>query len=74
MNINMRTFLSYIFQFSLEWKTFQIKVVEKIKTYTLCSKNICPKIVPFWDKMEKYYKAGQSTDDNMAHAHCILAT
>jgi len=22
----------------------------------------------------KYYRAGQSTDDNMAHAHCILDT
>ena len=24
--------------------------------------------------MEKYFTAGQATDDNMAHAHCILYT
>jgi len=24
--------------------------------------------------MEKYYRAGQATDDNMAHAHCMLDT
>jgi hypothetical protein len=74
MNINISTFLSYLNQFSLEWKMFQAKVVEKIKTYTLCSKNIFPKIVPSWDKVEKYYKAGKATDDNMAHAYRILAT
>jgi hypothetical protein len=26
------------------------------------------------DKVEKYYTAGQATDDNMAHAHCVLDT
>ena len=25
-----------------------------------------------WDSAEKYCRAGQATDDNMAHAHCIL--
>jgi len=26
-----------------------------------------------WDNVEKYCRAGQSTDDdNMAHAHCML--
>ena len=24
--------------------------------------------------MEKYFTAGQATDDNMAHAHCMLDT
>jgi len=23
-------------------------------------------------KCRKYYRAGQATDDNMAHAHCML--
>ena len=27
----------YLAQFFLEWETFQIKVVEKIKTHILCS-------------------------------------
>jgi hypothetical protein len=26
------------------------------------------------DKVQKYRTAGQSTDDNMAHAHCMLYT
>ena len=26
------------------------------------------------DKVEKYCRAGQATDDFMAHAHCILDT
>ena len=24
--------------------------------------------------MEKYWRAGQATDDNMTHAHCMLGT
>jgi len=32
------------------------------------------KIVPLSDNVEKYYRAGQATDDNMAHAHCLLDT
>jgi len=27
-----------------------------------------------WDNMENYVTAGQATDDNMAHAHCMLHT
>ena len=30
-------FLSYLAHFFLEWEMFQIKVIEKIKTYVLCS-------------------------------------
>jgi len=26
------------------------------------------------DNVEKYCRAGQATDDNMAHAHCMLDT
>ena len=25
-----------------------------------------------WDDVEKYSRAGQATDDNMAHTHCML--
>jgi len=28
----------------------------------------------WWDNMEKYCWAGQSTVDNMVHAHCMLDT
>ena len=24
------------------------------------------------DNVEKYFRAGQATDENMAHAHCML--
>jgi hypothetical protein len=27
-----------------------------------------------WDNVEKYSISGQATDDNMAHAHCVLDT
>jgi len=27
-----------------------------------------------WDNVEKYCRAGQTTDDGMAHAHCMLET
>ena len=26
----------------------------------------------FWDSVETHFRAGQATDDNMAHAHCML--
>jgi len=48
-------------------------IVEKIKTHILFSiifffrKSYC-----LWDK--KYCRAGQATDYNMAHAHCMLGT
>jgi hypothetical protein len=28
----------------------------------------------FLDNVEKYRRAGEATDDNMAHAHCMLDT
>ena len=30
------------------------------------------KIVRLWDNVEKYCRARQATDDNKAHAHCML--
>jgi hypothetical protein len=51
---------------------FQTKVVEKIKTHILCSvfffeyRAVCEIM---W---KKYSKAGEVTDDNMAHAHRVL--
>jgi hypothetical protein len=33
-----------------------------------------PKLVLLWDNVEKYCGAGQASDDNMAHAHCMLDT
>jgi len=55
---------------------FQTKVIEKIKTRILCSVTFFPpsKIVSFMGKGVNYCRAGQATDDNMAHAHCMLDT
>jgi len=66
-------FLSYLVQFFLEWETFQTKVVEKIKTRFLLSV-FFRQLYLLWDNVEKYSRAGQSTDENMAHARCMLGT
>jgi len=53
---------------------FQTKVVEKIKTHILCSVTFFRKECRLLDNVEQYCTAGQATDDNMAHAHCMLDT
>jgi len=39
---------------------FQTTPVEKIKTPLACSINFFPKIVSFWDNVEKYGRARQA--------------
>jgi len=48
-------------------------VVQKIKTHILYSMTFF-KSCRLWDNVEKYCTAGQATDDNMAHAHCLPDT
>ena len=67
-------FWSYLAQFFLESEMFQTKVVEKIKTHILCSVTFSRKSCSLWDNVEKYRTAGQTTDDSMAQAHCVLDT
>jgi hypothetical protein len=67
-------FLSYLADFFLEWEMFQTKAVEKIKTHILFSITFFLKSCCLWENMEKYCTAGQVTDGNMAHAHCMLET
>ena len=67
-------FWSYLAHFFLEWEIFQTKVVEKIKTHILCSVTFFRKSYRLWDNVEKYCTAGQATDGNMAHAHCMMDT
>ena len=52
----------------------QTEVVEKIKTHILYTVTffLSPKSCRLWDNVYKYYGAGQATDVNMAHAHCML--
>jgi hypothetical protein len=55
------TLSSYLAHFFLEREIFQTKVVEKIKTYILCSVPFIRKSCCVWDNVEKYYRAGQVT-------------
>jgi len=51
---------------------FQTNVVDKLKTHILCSVTFFRKSCRLWDHVEKYRRAGQATNYNMAHAHCML--
>jgi hypothetical protein len=52
---------------------FQTKVVEEIKTHILCSVTFFFENSALnWVMWKKFCRAGQATDDNMAHAHCML--
>ena len=67
-------FWSYLAQFSLESEIFQTKAVQKIKTHILCSVTFSRKSCSLWDNVEKYCRAGQTTDGDMAHALCMMDT
>ena len=61
--------------FSLSEKFFRQKFWRKSEHafYVQCPfffRNSCR----LWGNVEKYCRAGQATNDNMAHAHCILDT
>jgi len=51
---------------------FQKKAVEEIKTHILCLVPFFRKSRRLWVNVEKYGRAGQTTDDKMAHAQFIL--
>ena len=53
-------FWSYLAYFFLEWKMFQTKVVEKIKTHILCSITFFQELCHLWDNAEKYCRVGQA--------------
>ena len=65
---------SYLAQFFLEWEMLQVKVVEKTKTLILCPVTFFRKLCRLWDNVEKYGRAGEATDGNMAYAHCMRYT
>jgi len=52
------------------------KFEEKIKTHILYSMPffVLQKSCCLCYNVEKYCRVGQTTDDNMAHVHCILGT
>ena len=55
----------YLVQLFLEWEMFQKEVVQKIKTYILCSITVFRKSCRLWDNVENFGRARQATDDNM---------
>ena len=65
-------FWSYLAQFLLEWEMFRAKVVEKTKTLIWCSVTFLFKSYHLSDNVEKYGRAAQSANDNMAY--CMLYT
>jgi len=73
-------FWSYLAQFFLEWEMFHAWGVEKIKKkkkhfmFNKLSPRPFRKPYLVWDDVEKYWRAGQATDGNMAHACFILNT
>jgi hypothetical protein len=62
----------YLVKLFLEWEMFQTKVVEKIKTHILCSVTFFRKSYCLWDNVEKYGRAREATNDNMAYARCKM--
>jgi len=72
VNTNVH-FSLYLAQFYLEWETPQLIVIEKLK------RHISMFSVFFFNyfyviNFEKYSRAGQGTDENLAHALCMLGT
>ena len=65
-------FWSYLAHFFLEWEMFRTEVVEKVKTHILYSVTFFLKSYFLWDNLKNIYREGQRTDDNMAHAYCML--
>jgi hypothetical protein len=72
LSMNTNTYLSYLAYFFLEGKMCQTKVVEKLETHILCSITFFRRSCILWHNVENVCRAGLATDDNMAHAHCML--
>jgi len=51
---------------------FQTQVAEKIKTRILCSVTFFENRAVYEIMWKNMLKDGQITDDNTAHAHCML--
>jgi len=52
---------------------FQTKFEDKIETRIVFNDFVCRQYCRLWGNVEEFCrKAGQPTDDNAAHAHCML--
>jgi len=59
--------MSYIYE-----KCFEAKFVEKIETRNLYPIIFFQQSCHLRNNVEKWFRAGQATDDNMTHAHSML--
>jgi hypothetical protein len=66
-------FWSYVAHFFSEWETLQTEV-EKINTHILYLVNLYRKPFHLWENKEKFWAAGDVTDDKMMHGHLTLDT
>jgi hypothetical protein len=72
----MKTYLhlQYLAELPLEWEMFQAEVVGKIETHFIFNDSSPPpalrKSCRLWDNVEKYGKAGQTTDEKI---RCALS-
>ena len=74
MNKNIH-FWSHLVQFFVEWEMFQTNVVEKIKTQFHVQYIFFFENRAIYEIMrEEYGRANQATEEDMAHAHCMLDT
>jgi len=70
---DQHTFFIVSRSFLLRMKNVSHKGVQKLETHILWSITFFPpKTVPFMEKCGKFCRAGQATEDNMAHAYCML--
>ena len=60
--------------FLLRMRNVSVIIVEKIKTHRLCSVTFFSFAENRAVYVEKYFMAGQDTDDNTALAHCVLGS
>ena len=72
MKTYVRIFMTISRRIILTMSNVQDKVVEKIKTHIMFNYLFFQKSCPLWNYVEKYSRAEQATDDNMAHVHCML--
>jgi hypothetical protein len=66
------TFMIVSHSFLLIMRNFAHKSCRENQNTHFVFSNFFPKIVPFMRKVEKHGRARQATNDNMAHAHCVL--
>jgi hypothetical protein len=66
------SFLIIFHSVFLRMRNASDKSCRENRTHILYSITFFKKICHLWDNVEKYCRAGQATDGNMARAHCML--